>query len=163
MSDKESSEEPEEVVIDRSKLPAPKPKPRIVVKETIYHQRDFRENPITLSKGFCAELSSDEEPYQRKPKIGEKWEPLDCGWLSLNRGTIRIENLAKQEKQGILSEEEEAELAKQVIRIRFSADSCGDIAIPPGEAVRFRPHTNDPIGICCSHGTVRYSLFIVPR
>lgn len=137
-------------------------KARITIVETLYHQIP-REEPTEVTCRFSKELHSKEDPYQRRKLIGKEWQPLGFGWLSGNVGMVSLINDAGKERQGIPSEEEKAALALQVIRIRFSKGSCGDLVVPPGESIRFRPHTEGFIELCCSAGEVRYRLFVTPR
>lgn len=159
-SEKLEEFEDEPVVLDTT--PKADPKPRLTVVETVYHQIPG-ESPSEFSCKFSQEIESDEQPYQRKKKIGEKWEPLDLNWLKDDCGMVCICNEAKVNQRGQTEEEKEA-ISKQIIQIGFRVNpDYPDLEVFPGESVRFRPYAPHFVCLRCQSGKVRYSLFIVPR
>lgn len=65
---------------------------KVIVSLKVYHQLQG-ENAIGDSIGRVLRVSSIEEPYCRKMKIGEDWTKLDTGWIE-EPGLVIIENLA---------------------------------------------------------------------
>lgn len=161
MSENENVETP--IVGEPPKVPDVEPwKARMTVVETVYHQL-WSDDPTEISCRFSVELEMAEEPYQRKKRVGVVWETLDTGWIKGRVGTVVIINGSRKMTQGLPSEEEKEAIAKQVILLRFSKDSDGDVRIPPKESFRFRPHTSELPEIRCEVGEARYKIFIVPR
>lgn len=74
--------EPEVSVDEEAKIPpTPIKHSRVSVVESVYYQA-VGEQPTPYLHKFSRTLASDEQPYQRRVKVGELWAPLDTGWIT---------------------------------------------------------------------------------
>lgn len=64
---------------------------RITIVSNIYHQLPG-DNPYHLPDNCELEVASEEEPYQRKYKLGDSPVPIDTGWIE-EIGLVHIANL----------------------------------------------------------------------
>ena len=55
-------------------------KQRLTVVGSIYCQEPG-EQPVSQELLFVRELASAEQPWQRRTRIGEDWQPLETGWI----------------------------------------------------------------------------------
>lgn len=152
-----------------SETPEPKQtvlKPRITVVETLYHQGVLGETPTTVTCQFSRELESDEQPYQRRCKVGEDPQPLDIGWIE-EVGEIHIQNEEGRSLQVQPTNEEKAESAKKVLWIvlhnKASSYWPGLLRIPAGESQRLLPIYPEELWISSRSGTTRFTITVFPR
>lgn len=151
----------------------PKPtelKPRITVLETLYHQGVLGEKPTTVECQFERKLESDEQPYQRRSKVGEDPQPLDVGWIE-EVGEIHIQNEEGRFLQRQPTDEEKVEIAKKILWLGLKAKPNitpinkfkSLLKIAPGEAIRL-PVLDFKEWLICSHsGTTRFTITVFPR
>lgn len=158
---------------ETSETSDPKPpvrKPRITVLETLYHQGVLGEKPTTVECQFERELESDEQPYQRRCKVGEDPQPLDVGWIE-EVGEIHIQNNEGRSLQVQPTEEEKAETAKKSLSLGIQIlkhDQDGRyfyrlLEIPAGESTRLNFNTATEWFICSEHETTRFTITVFPR
>ena len=138
------------------------PKDRITVVETIYHQ-PFGQNPFSVEERYDRELETKEQPYSRHCKATEEWQPLDCGWLASGASLLHIKNDEKLGTEVLPTEEEKAEHAKHILRIRLGSDLVWDCTVPPGETMRICPEDLAGIRIQSAHGNTDFTLTLFPR
>lgn len=135
---------------------------RMTVIETIYHQAP-NDEPTSFTSRFSRSLETDEQPYARKLKVGESWQPLDRAsiWLA-EAGLLRLVNEEGTNWPTNPTPEQLAEVAAKVVEIGFGADTAA-ILVPPGESVRFSPADLALIRLRCRSGTARCALALLPR
>ncbi len=135
---------------------------RLTVVEMVHHQTQD-EDPFTVETRFERKLETQEQPYSRTTTVGEKWTPLDCGWLGDNVGMLVITN-----KEGgfttLPTEEERQELAKKIVAVQYDGgfeDSYW--VILPGESMRGMPLFASGLLIRSLHGKIKYTISLIPR
>lgn len=144
-------------------------KSRLTVVESLYHQ-SFGEEPVRVDSRFSRELESDEQPYSRRLKATEGWQPLDCGWVK-DPGMVCVTNEEGKHFQVNPTKEEKEALARKVLEILISPgqlnresmgwESLGWL-IPPGESFRGCPPSHK-IWIRSQSGVTRFSVFTIPK
>ena len=152
---------------ETSETPKPELKPRITVVETLYHQGVLGEIPTTVTSQFSRELESDEQPYQRRCKVGEDPQPLDMGWIE-GVGEIHIQNEEGRFLQIQPTPEEQANIAKKKLRLGLdvgirSRVIRGLFEIAPGEAIRLPILNHKEWLIYSPSGTIRFTITVFPR
>lgn len=145
-----------------------KPKSRLTVVETVYHQAP-QEEPQSNEVRFCRELESDEQPYgPRRLTATEDWRLLDCGWLSDEVSMLTIRNEEGRNLQVIPTEAEQAEIDARVLEVGYYGGTPDSLAtgaswlIPPGESMRGCPKSIEKLSIRCRSGEARYTLTAYP-
>lgn len=138
-----------------------KPKDRLTVVETVYH-RPFGQDPTAVETGFTRELKTAEQVYTRRLTATEDWQSLDCGWLE-SCSSLSIENLAGKNLQVVPSEEERAEIAKQVIEICPLGWDGFPWLVYPGESMRACPSMVTALRIRCLSGKAKFIVSLVPE
>lgn len=140
---------------------------RLTVNESVYHQL-YGEQPSQIENHFSRFVESDEEPYSRRRKATEEWQPLDIGWVKeIGVGMLVISSLAGKALQRNPTKEEKEETAKQILEVSYTAATPTSVAlcwlIPPGESMRGMPSHGNELWIRSRHGTVRYTVFVIPK
>lgn len=151
-------------------LPTPqtvgKAKDRIsVVERIIYQALTVGEQPYAVEHTFYRDLvTSDEQVYERKLKVGEEWQPLDLGWgKDWERiGLVYVENLEGQFKQLQPTEEEQAEANAKVLELSYDGVSDEAWLVPPKETFRGYPAEPGRLMIRCQSGMARIMVRIFP-
>lgn len=133
-----------------------------VVEYVCFHAYDGQ--PIQQETKFFKKIASDEEPYKRKIRIGEDWEPLDCGWVK-EAGVLVLANEEGKYLQANPTEDEQAALDAKIVEVSFLPDpppnNCWEV--PPGEAMRGFPGNLKSLYVHCQSGVARCIVFVVPR
>ena len=140
------------------------PQDILTVTETIYHQ-SWGEGPTSVNSAFTRELSIQEQPYSRKIKIGETWQPLDLGWFSDRPNDVGMIQLVNEEghfEQTQPTDEERAEAAAKVIELNFLA-LTNSWLILPRESFRGCPSLPGGVRIRCRSGVARATINVYPR
>lgn len=138
-----------------------KPEARIVVVESVYHQR-FGEDPEEVQSRFSRALESNEQLYKRQLKATEEWQPLDCGWLRGNVGMLVIANTEGQFLTPNPTDEEREALSKRVIEVAYGAGIKFSWLIPPGESMRGCPSSAGSLHVRCHSETATFTLYLFP-
>lgn len=139
----------------------------VTVVETVYY-RPTDSEPIELSSipGFTKQIKSTEEPYQRRPAIGEDWVRLADGCWVKDAGLLELTNLAWK---GLLvqptEQEKKAIAAKSIlVGVKFEGTIVGMFEVPPGESARITcPVDFGSIYIKCLSGSVKCAIAAVPK
>ncbi len=149
--------------------PEPSTKSTVNILSTVYH-RNPGENPITLETNMRHELVSDEQPYQRRCRVGEEWEPLDFGWLApkdgpLDVGSIHIVNEEGKFLQKQPTPEQRAKTEAKILEIRVTPDNCcwGYFLIAPGQPFYNYPTQPKDLQIRCQKGIARFTITVFPK
>lgn len=142
-------------------------KDRLVVVETVYHQ-PTGEQPTAVESRFSRDLQTVEQPYQRQLTATEEWKPLDCGWIK-DAGMLVIQNL-EGKFQANPTDEERAEAAARVLEVSYREDQDPNMDVSrhgwliyPGESFRGCPSNLDLLAVRSQYGSLRLSVFIIPR
>jgi len=109
---------------------------RLTISEQIYIRHLEGEGPTVFTHRYNTPLSSEEQPYSRRYKIGTVWEDLSVGWIT-DAKYLWIENhgAGKLQRQPTLSEAEKR--ANRIVEISFREDP--DLFVYPGESIRVSP------------------------
>lgn len=97
-------------------------KARITVLDRCYHQTADGQ-AVESSTSFVRLLDTDEQPYQRKTKVGREWTPLPVGWV----GDCSLMVLKNEEKEDGAS----------ILLKTGTGNAFAFLA--PGESLRFCP------------------------
>lgn len=138
---------------------------RVGVVSTIYHQQPDAE-PIAVEARFSRWLESGEQPYLRKLTIGEKWTPLDLGWLQ-GAGRVFLKNEEGRFAAQPTQEEREATMAR-IVELAVVEPVAGNRhfswgRVRPGESLCFEPTNPASLRLRCQRGQARITLLIVPN
>jgi len=142
-----------------NKLPIPS---RITVVDNLYFQ-ETGEQTSQFSCQFSRNVESEQQPYERRLKATEEWQPIDTGWLDEDVGALFIRNEAGKNLQTIPTEAEALEISKQVLQLSFGGTEFAAWNVPPGESFRGSPATIKDLMIRSLSGTPRYTLYLIPR
>ena len=137
----------------------------ITVVEQIYHQ-PAGEEPTAYHHSFVRKLSVQEQPYSRKIKVGEGWQPLDLGWFADKPDAIGMVQIINDEGHFLQTQptdEERAAAAAKVIEMRGSFVDKMVWLIPPGEAQRSSPACPGDLWIRCQSGVAQATVNVFPR
>lgn len=137
----------------------PAPSSRITVHSMVHHELKD-DQPTTTEMRFWMPLETDEEPYQRRKKVGEQWEALDLGWIS-DPSFICVENLEGRPEAVQPSPEEMAAIAARVLELSF--DGKESWLINPRQHFLGLPSSAKSILIRCQSGVAAYRVTIFPR
>jgi hypothetical protein len=153
----------------------PKPRGRLVVVESVYHQRTG-EQPIQVRPSrFERDLATAEQPYIREFRAEADWKPLETGWLD-RAGHLALHNLegsgltsipTPEERQGILARIVELGVLAEKDsgrRTQWSppAEVVPFAAVRPGESCRLEPVNLSRLRVRCRPGA-RCVLTLLPE
>lgn len=118
---------------------------------------------IDLREGLW--LETDEQPYQRKLKVGPEWQHLDCGWLEGNGTSLLV--LVNEEGKHLTvvpSEQQKTALALRVVDVGvFSQGLLATVAVlRPGLSLRFEPADAKALRLRSRSGEARVTLTLFP-
>lgn len=133
---------------------------RVSVTIQVTHEQ-HGEQPKGVAPRFSRRLPKGVEAYVRRLKAQTEWHPLDMGWVP-NPGYVLIENRTGAVPTVIPTEEEKAELARQVIELSFDGQTPV-LEIPPGEFHFFRLCSGQRVFIRAAVADVPFQIFITPR
>lgn len=136
-----------------------RPKDRLTVIDSVYHQAPGKD-PDQYETKFSRPLESEEQVYDRDLIATEEWTQLDKGWIE-SCSQLLIMNTEGKTVQTILSQEENSELAEKILEIRQGTEVTW--LVPPKESVRGIPANLDTIFIRCRKGTANYTVVLFPR
>jgi hypothetical protein len=147
----------------------------ITVVEQIYHQ-PAGEEPTAYHHSFVRKLFIQEQPYSRKIKVGEGWQPLDLGWFRDRPdaiGMVQVVNSEGRLTQTQPTDEERAAVAAKVICVVSKVvgdriigvlaedDFCWQIF--PGESFLGSPTNANRLWIRCKSGVAQATVNVFPR
>lgn len=144
----------------------PRPKARMTVTETVYHQVYGDEDPAEpCSRAFARDLYCDEQPLSgRRAAAAAEWAPLCSEWVE--KAAMLV--LANEEGRGLLVNPDEAArraLAKKVIELGVRSEGGPVVAfgrVRPGETCRLEPADLAGLRVRCAAGPARYALTLIP-
>ena len=135
---------------------------RITIIETIYHQQQD-EQPTMIEHKFSKELDTQEQLYQRRTKVGEEWQPIDCGWVGAeNTGIIILQNEEGDFPKVIPTEEEREEVNKKILEVSYNGSEYSMLVFPQ-ESIRLHPSSPKDLKIRCRSGNARLTIYAIPR
>jgi hypothetical protein len=144
-----------------SKVPPKPPPPRLTITESVYHQVPG-DNPIHIPAGFSVNLTTDEQPFIRKLKVGESWQGLPECWLTECSQIIIVNELPHFATNPTL--EQKQELAAKIVEISFLAKNTDGLwLVPPGQSFRGLPSNLQALRFRCKQGETRCTVAIFPR
>jgi hypothetical protein len=120
---------------------------RVTVVQSVHHQTEGVE-PHSIESGFSQECAVEEEPYRRRTTIGEKWQNLDCGWLSQgNAGMLVVKNHGKN-----------------LVELSYCPSESGcSWFVDPGGSMQGRPSDAPKLFIRCVDNTSEVTIFVTPK
>ena len=130
----------------------------LTVVETVYHQ-PAGEEPTAVSVQFVRPLETQEQPYVRKIKVGEQWQPLDLGWVE-QPGMILLVNDEGKFTQVNPTDEERAEAESKVIAV---GNDSGSWLVYPGSCFRGEAAPFSDVAVRCKSGVARATIHVYPR
>lgn len=172
---------PEELIVvkDPPKLEEPNgpakkrgPLNRVTVVEHVHHQVEGDDTNFVTAKYYRI-LKTDMAAYKEpNAKIGKDWEPIYTGRIKpADVGVFVILNTTGNNRQVILSQEEQAaidaaviQIGKRVVIPDKGVDVITDIVdIPPNRHAHIDPSSSaDLYFIRCLKGTAKFTIFVVP-
>lgn len=150
--------------------PEPKEVPdRLTVVETVYHQ-PWGEEPVAVESRFSRDLQTRNQLFERRCRVGEDWQPLECGWLG-EAGMLVIENREGRFLQRVPTDEEREAAAAKVLEVGWEPDGAtmhdppatAQWIIPPGESIRGQPATLKSLRLRCRSGECRFTVYLLPE
>jgi hypothetical protein len=123
---------------------------QLTVVEQVYFQQ-VGDQPAQFGAQWSRRIATDEQPYQRRMKVGPEWKPIDRGWIT-NCELLLIENNEGRFTQTNPSDEERKAAASKVVEVGLLMPIGAVMAfarIKPGESCRFQPCDLDFIMIRC--------------
>jgi hypothetical protein len=132
----------------------------ITVVQTVYHQ-PAGEEPTAVTLQYVRPLETSEQPYVRKIKVGESWQPLDLGWIE-QPGMILLVNDEGKFTQTIPTPEERAEAEAKVVEVGLGSPPW---LIPPqGSFLGMSSGIGRRlVNLRCQKGTARVTIHVYPR
>ena len=169
------TEEKEEVAGEQVAMRPAAQQDSMTVVEQIYHQ-PAGEEPTAYHHSFVRKLTVQEQPYSRKIKVGEGWQPLDLGWFADKPdavGMVQVVNNEGRFTQTQPTDEERVAAAAKVICLVsrvIDAGIGGMLAedsfcwlIRPGESFRGSSTDATRIWIRCQFGVAQATVNVFPR
>ena len=107
-------------------MPISKPKNRLTTRVDVYYESSG-EPPYHVSVSGSKSFDGiDEQPFNRRIKVGEEQIALELGWFSDNPkdvGVVVIENSEGKNLRAYPSEEEKMDIGSKILEVRTSEDS----------------------------------------
>lgn len=137
---------------------------RIVVTGYVYHQ-PATEQPFSVNLGFSRQLESDEQPWIRKIKIGEEWQPLDPGWVKEVALLVLVNDEGEHRFQRVPTEQEKQDMKDRIVELGYlsPAQAKPNWLIPPGENFRGMPVDLASLRVRCRRGEARCVLYLFSK
>lgn len=134
---------------------------RLTVTGVTYHQAPG-EQPTSWETQWVCTTHPEGQPYQRRCKATEEWQPLDLGWSE------EVSLLAIRNEEGKFwvnpTEQERAEMEAKVIELAVMAG--GQLVtmglVRPGRSGQIEPSNLGSWRIRCLSGYARYTLCLFP-
>jgi hypothetical protein len=147
-------------------LPGGKPPGKLVVVESVYHQRRDAQ-PAAAESRFSRWLATDAPAYVDEFTAEAEWQPVQMGRVKA-AGMVVAENLEGTDLVRVPTPEQRAEVASRVLAVAFllpgEAPSAllARLAIPPGESARFQPAAGVTVYLRAAAGQVRARVTTIP-
>ena len=143
-------------------LDAPREVDRLTIILSLIHDHQ-QDQPVSVAIRGSSLLSTTEQTWQRRVKIGKDWTPLDIGWFrdSENAGLIVLENLEGRSPARLPSEEERQEIALRVVEVQH-ADG-GPWLLTPGYPLVGLPARPSKVYLRCQHGEATVKITVFPK
>lgn len=132
---------------------------RVTVVEQVYCCT-ADDQPLSQENRFQLRITSDEQPYFRRFRISENWQPLDAGWLQ-SASMVVIANEEGKQQTKIPTPDEAAELAARVVEV--GRDGIAFARVRPGATARFEPAALTQLQLRCCSGTATVTLMAAPE
>lgn len=128
----------------------------LVVIDSIAHQvMSGGGQPVATESRYSQVLRTNEQAWVRFTAVGERWTPLDAGWLD-GCSLVLIENLEK-----------EGTPADIIVGTQHPGGDPGDthpaLIVPPGTSARFKPLDLKALRLRCTGGEAKYRVHIFPE
>lgn len=121
----------------------PEGKSKIICVGNLHH-REQSGKLTTEPINFARYLSSDENPVQRKFKVGEQWTPIETAWIK-DIGYIIITNKGSEPFQVVPTPEQEKEFFSRVIEVGYMLSRIVENNIVNNQTISKRTRTHfDP-------------------
>lgn len=135
---------------------------RVTIVINMHHEH-LGEAPVSLQSIHARLLEHMEEPYQRRLRAGEKWQPVvDSGcWIATGRiGYVTVENLEGRVLTVQPTEEERRKSSNKILEIGYANDSAQADLIYPGSIAIKTPSNASKLVIRCRSGEASYKLHV---
>ena len=144
----------------------PETRGRLTVTEMVYHQVPG-EQPTIWETQYVRSVDREAQPYLRRCKATEEWQPLDLGWSTEWPDGASLLTLRNEEGKFAVNptDEERAESEAKVIELAAIAGGqlVGVILIRPNsQDMRLEPTNLRSLRIRCRSGTARYTMCLFP-
>lgn len=139
---------------------------RVTVSYRIYYEHQG-DGPRGVERSYNELVPAQDEPWSRRCKADEAWQPLDLGWFEeKTHGHLVIENLQGQNQSTIPSPEERADTAKRILELGIWVVSSG-VCVPfatllPGGVFAGRLKNVPRMRIRSQHDTALFRLHYFP-
>ncbi len=117
---------------------------------------------MPAGRQFSRRLQTDEQPFVRRGRAGEDWQPLPTGWLS-QAGFLVLTNDEGVGMQVQPTEAERRDAAGKILEVSScDGDPGAAWLVPPGEEFRGTPADLAKVRLRCRSGECRYTLTLFP-
>jgi hypothetical protein len=123
---------------------------RIVVLETVYHQRVGAE-PTSIEARWAREGLPDEIPHVRRMDVGGESVPVDRGCHK--KVSVLVVSSEKPTISVRPTPEEQAEMDSRIVEVLFNGVAAMELR--PGESVRFSPTPAIEVSVRCRIGLAK--------
>lgn len=149
------------------------PPGRLTVVETVYHQEPGQQ-PTALTTRYGRPLETAEQPFTRRLRLGDAWQPLPAGWLD----AAALLHLVNEEGRQLTRQPTPADrqaLAGRVVEVGvlppghwgLSAETAVAPVVcwlvRPGESLRAEPAALAALVLRCRQESARVTLTLLPR
>ena len=142
-------------------------KARMTVVETVVWSPEDGQ-PQHFEPSFSSWLTTDDDPFgPHRLKVGQEWQPLDCGWLKDNCGQLIIRNDEGRNLTVNPTADERKATSGKIIEVAAEHNSLLIVIalIRPGQSMRAEPMALEYWRLRCpsSQEPARATLFCLPR
>lgn len=146
-------------------------KARLTVTDVVYYQHP-EGAPLSLESRFTRLVEGDDEPYSRRCRVGEQWEPLDSGWIG-KVGHLALRNDEGKFTQVIPTVEQREAAMKKVVELGVLVQPAPgipiaiDLIVPVatiivGESLRLTPTNFSALRVRSLSGVARLTIIVCP-
>lgn len=117
-------------------------------------------NPIQFETRSYRWLEEDVQPWERRCKATEEWQPIELGWLDGHSVCmIGIINQEGRFPHRLPSEEQKAEAARKILEIGTPELFW---RVHPGESFHGDPSSISNLKIRCQSGEAKFLFYAIP-